>query len=88
VLYTLGDHHLRLQRTAQAEDTFQRMLTTTPEDNQELQGLAFYGLARVALLKQRMTEARQLGEESVSILKSIRHHHTKTVEQWLEIVPE
>jgi tetratricopeptide (TPR) repeat protein len=50
---------------------------------QELLAHTLYGLARIALFKKDVTEARRLGKESLAIFETERHEKVAEVKQWL-----
>ena len=66
-----------------AEQTFREMLACIPSDDQELHARAYYGLAKAAALRKDMKEARLLGEQSATLLETIRHHKARTIRAWL-----
>lgn len=83
-LYEFGNLFLSEQRLETAETYYREILATSLEGGQEMNALAKYGLARVAATKGIISEAQQLGNDSVSILEALGHRSAREIRSWLE----
>ena len=86
-LYEYGNLYLNLRQTDKAELSFRQIFATIPESDENLNfmALARFGMARVALARGSVQEARLLGEISANSLKEIGHHKAKEVQDWLDL---
>lgn len=83
-LQELGELHLQQKNIDESERDFDGALEQAQHlEAKELEALAKFGLARVALLQQDRAKARHLGEESLSLLNNMEDRRTKEIEQWL-----
>jgi tetratricopeptide (TPR) repeat protein/transcriptional regulator with XRE-family HTH domain len=86
-LHARGDLYLKLHQFEQAADAFHELRAIVSDENQEYLGVALYGLARVALAREDVQEARALGQESLRILETIRNRQVPEVRAWLNTLP-
>ncbi len=82
ILVGFGQLRLLQQQLNQAESLFHEALLHVPQESRDLKAHAYYGLAQVAALQGRFTEAVQLGERSLTLFTHIGHYMTSEVEQW------
>lgn len=85
VLYQKGEVYLKLPDYTQAKNAF----SASQQIAEELASLyrtamAQYGLARVAYSEGKFDVAKQLGSESVTKLRHIKHHRSSQVSNWLD----
>jgi tetratricopeptide (TPR) repeat protein/transcriptional regulator with XRE-family HTH domain len=87
ILYEYGNLYLNLHQPDKAEISFHQIFATIPEsgESSNLIALAQFGMARVALARGSIQEARILGETSAKSLKEIGHHKAKEVQDWLNL---
>jgi tetratricopeptide (TPR) repeat protein len=88
ILYEYGNLHLDQQQLENAKATFQEMLSIISEENQDLLALAQYGLARTTLAQGNITEALNLGRNSVETLETMGHRSAQEVKQWINLQQE
>jgi len=87
VFYEWGGLHLKQQQFEAAWAAFREARDIASEGNQDLHGVACYGLARVAAAQGNLDEARRQGQESLAILEAIGHYKAAEVRQWLNSEP-
>ena len=83
-LYELGNLYLNQLLLQIAEEHFNKMLNVTPEGNQDLIALAQYGIARIAAIQGKLSEAQTLGETSLATLKAMGNRNAIDVRNWLD----
>lgn len=67
----------------EAEAAFSEAAISSAQGNQETAASALYGLARVARARGDLAEARQKGQESLTIFEPMGHRLTDTVRTWM-----
>jgi tetratricopeptide (TPR) repeat protein/transcriptional regulator with XRE-family HTH domain len=82
-LYEYGNLYLQQRQLEDAEASFNEMFALIPEGDQELLGLAQYGIARVAFARNNVVEAQKLGTASLTVLEAIGHRSAQEVRLWL-----
>lgn len=87
-LYEYGNLYLQQKHLKEAEASFHEMFTSIPEGDQELLGMAHYGLARVAYARGNIVEAQEQGKASVTVLEAIGHRMAQEVRSWLNILAD
>ena len=87
-LYEYGNLYLAQQLIEQAEHSFHEMLTTIPDGDRELIGLANYGLARVAAARGDKKLAHTLATTSVNSFDNMGHRRAREIKQWLQTLQE
>ncbi|GHO50805.1 tetratricopeptide repeat protein [Ktedonospora formicarum] len=85
-LYEYGNVQLEQQCLAKAQLAFGEMISIVPTEDQELNILARYGLARVAAIQGRMSEAYRLGTQCEQELEAMGHGSAVEVTLWLQSV--
>ena len=85
-LYECGNLYLQQQLLEAAKSSYNEMLLSIPEGDQELLALAQYGLARVAYAEGNKEEAQELGKLSVRLLETIEHRNAQEVRKWLDTI--
>jgi tetratricopeptide (TPR) repeat protein len=86
--YEYGNLSLSRGQIEAAEEKYRAVLAAIVTGDQDLLGLAQYGLAQVAASRQDTQKARQYGEASVNILVGMGHEKAQEVKRWLESLPE
>ena len=84
VLLECGELYLKQQRLNDASEVFQEALAVSSKGNQEVIASALYGLARVAAMRGQIAEARQQGQQSLSIFEAMGNRLIDTVKAWLQ----
>jgi tetratricopeptide (TPR) repeat protein/transcriptional regulator with XRE-family HTH domain len=84
VLNECGELYLIQGRLEEAFAVFNEAVANSAKGNREPAAAALYGLARVASARGNIDEARQKGQESLTIYESMGGHRlTETVKTWL-----
>ena len=83
-LYELGNLYLNQLLLQTAENHFNKMLNITPKGNQDLIALAQYGIARIAAIQGKFSEALTLGETSLATLRAMGNRNAIDVRNWLD----
>ncbi len=82
----VGELHLKLEQWEKAYSYFERALHSASNNRKE-QSYIFYGLARAQAGQQHFDEARNLGEQSLSLFEEMGYFQAKEVRQWLNTLP-
>lgn len=83
--HELGAVCLTLGRLEDAEHAFARAISIARErEFREHQGLALFGLARLARIRDDGDAATRLAEEALELLSGIRHHRAAEVREFLQ----
>lgn len=85
-LYKYGNLCLKRNQIEAARVAFNEMNAKVPEGGRELVALAQYGLARIAALNGDMSEARKIGELSVTDLELMKSRRAIEVRDWLKTI--
>ncbi len=83
VLNECGELYLIQGRLEEARAVFNESTANSAKGNREPAASALYGLARVARASGNLDEARQKGQESLTIYDLMGHHLAETVKTWL-----
>lgn len=83
-LYEYGMLALQEHDLALAEARFQEMWNLVPKDDQELRGLASYGIAQVAAQRGKLSSAIRLATDSIKQLRAVGNRKADEIEQWME----
>lgn len=75
---------LQQQRLEEAAHQYEIALETLPRGQESMFAEPLYGLARVRFAQGDMSAARQLGEQSLSIMEATHYWRTDEVRQWLK----
>jgi transposase-like protein/tetratricopeptide (TPR) repeat protein len=75
---------LQQQRLEEAAHQYEIALETLPRGQESMFAEPLYGLARVRFAQGDMSVARQLGEQSLSIMEATHYWRTDEVRQWLK----
>jgi tetratricopeptide (TPR) repeat protein/transcriptional regulator with XRE-family HTH domain len=79
-----GKLYLQLEDLEHAHLAFQQALTRSPEEMLAPRAEAYYGLARVCLLRGERANAREQGEKSASLFERARAPQATEVRHWLD----
>src|SRR5205823_11209056 len=82
-LYQWGILALQRGQLEEAAASFEEILAIVPEEARLEPALAHYGLAQIAASQRNLTEARQLGEQALSVLEAMGHREATQVRSWL-----
>jgi tetratricopeptide (TPR) repeat protein len=81
-LNEVGEGYLKQQRFDQAVAIFREALACVPREEQEMTAFALYGLARALAAQGDNVEARQKGQEGLTLFEALGHHKAAEVKQW------
>ncbi len=88
ILYKWGELELDQQKLEAAFDAFSETVETAREPGmREFVARGYFGLARVALGRGKLVEARRYGQESRAIFDSIGHKEAAELTHWLAELP-
>jgi tetratricopeptide (TPR) repeat protein len=84
-----GEVHIKFLELNAADAVFQEVLIYGRNDGGDPESLAraLYGLARIAALRDNVTEATHLGQESAMLFEKIGHYKARVVREWLLSLP-
>jgi uncharacterized protein HemY len=87
VLSEWGELKLKQQQFATAQAYFQQALDQASQEEPDCIAIAQYGLARTALAQGKTEEARQLAQDSLSVIESISQSLAQEISAWLMQLP-
>ncbi len=89
ILCEMGEHYLRWEKADSAYQFFTEAAQMAKEQElQEVLAESLFGLARVAIVQDRTSDALANGKESLALFEKMGHYKANEVKEWLaELYP-